>query len=187
VPAVLTSSLGHGESYAVIAVFLLRAEATRYGSELTLNPRGVAGGQEAAALAISTGRPIRPKGVCEIANGVNSADPDIAKPSVSVAQGTAFTRVFLGPSSADNLYVLAPNYSSSSCFGKNTGKPTRMAIAPAFLRAVSALPAQTGCGAALRNTRPAKSCSSIENHHADLQPERWPRKAGTSVRRGAGH
>ena len=51
-----------------------------------------------------------------------------------------------------------------------------MAIAPAFLRAASSLPAQTGCGAALRNTRPAKSCSSIENHHADLQPERWPVK-----------
>jgi hypothetical protein len=51
-------------------------------------------------LAISTGRPNRPKGVCEIANGFSSADPAIAKPSVSVAQGsTAFTRVFLGPSS----------------------------------------------------------------------------------------
>ena len=43
----------------------------------------------------------------------------------------------------------------------------------ARIPAVLALPTQTGCGAALRNTRPAKSCSSIENHHADLQPERW--------------
>ena len=40
-------------------------------------------------------------------------------------------------------------------------RPTRMAVASGLLRAVSALPAQTGCGAALRNTRPAKSCSSI--------------------------
>jgi hypothetical protein len=73
-------------------------------------------------LAISTGRPIRPKGVCEIANSFSSADPAIAKPSVSVAHGsTAFTRVFLGPSSADKLYALASNYSASSCFGKNTG------------------------------------------------------------------
>jgi hypothetical protein len=57
------------------------------------------------------GRPIRPKGVCEIANGFSSADQAIAKPSVSVAQGsTVFTRVFLGPSSADKLYAIASNY-----------------------------------------------------------------------------
>jgi hypothetical protein len=74
-------------------------------------------------LAISTGRPIRPKGVCEIANSFSSADPAIAKPSVSVAQGgTVFTRVFLWPSSAEKLYAIASNYSASSCFGKNTGK-----------------------------------------------------------------
>ena len=42
--------------------------------------------------------------------GFSSADPAIAKPSVSVAQGsTAFTRVFLGPSSADKLYAIASN------------------------------------------------------------------------------
>jgi hypothetical protein len=74
-------------------------------------------------LATSTGRPIRPKGVCAIANGFSSADPAIVKPSVSVAQGsTAFTRVFLGPSSAAKLYAIASNYSASSCFGKNAGK-----------------------------------------------------------------
>ena len=74
-------------------------------------------------MAISTGRPIRPKSVCEIANGFSSADPAIAKPSVSVAQGsTAFTRVFPGPSSADKLYAIASAYSPSSCFGKNTSK-----------------------------------------------------------------
>ena len=90
---------------------------------MTLNPRGIAGGQKAAALAISTGRPIRPKGACEIANGFSSADPAIAKPSVSVAQGsTAFTRVFLGPSFGDKLCVIASNHSARSCFGKNAGK-----------------------------------------------------------------
>ena len=47
------------------------------------------------------------------------ADPAIANPSVSVAQGsTAFTRVFLGPSSADKLYAIASNYPASSCFGR---------------------------------------------------------------------
>jgi hypothetical protein len=73
-------------------------------------------------LAISTGRPRPAQGRCAIANGFSSADPAIAKPSVSVAQGsTAFIRVFLGLSSADKLCAIASNYSASSYFGKNTG------------------------------------------------------------------
>ena len=106
-------------------------------------------------MAISTGRPIRPKGVCEIANGFSSAVPAIAKHSVSVAQeSTAFTRVFLEPSSGrqalrDLVELLLP----AVALERIPARPTRKGIAPAFLRAVSALPAQTGCGAALRNTK----------------------------------
>jgi hypothetical protein len=77
---------------------------------------------------------------------------------------------------ADKLYVIASNYSASSCFGKNTGQANADGYRSGVFASGISAAGQTGCGAALRNTRPAKSCSSIENHHADLQPERWPVK-----------
>jgi hypothetical protein len=183
------SSLGPGESYAVIAVFLRKWKPRDAGMSWPL---------------IHAASPEDKKGDCigDIDGPAHPAQRALAKsrtasaPPIRPLRNLPFLWRRGVPRSPEYSWGQVPPTSSTrsrratlpaGALERIPARPTRMAIAPAFFRAVSALPAQTGCGAALRNTRPAKSCSSIENHHADLQPERWPRKAGAPVRRCAGH
>jgi len=112
-----------------------------------------------------------------------------AKPSVSVAQGsTAFTRVFLGPSSADKLYAIASNYSSGICFGKNTSKANADGYrSSVFYKRYQRCRRKQGVVLRLGTQGRRKSVRRLRTTVSIYDPGGGSVRAGTSVRRCAGH